>query len=78
MTAEQKRSDDSVVWSEWLEEYKTRLMKETEDTETSLEELNQRRVEVMNATNPKFILRNYIAENAIKEAENGDFSEVGL
>lgn len=27
-------------------------------------------------TNPKFILRNYLLENAIKKAYNGDFSEV--
>nr|XP_054752164.1 protein adenylyltransferase SelO, mitochondrial-like [Lytechinus pictus] len=76
LTEEQKRSDDSAVWSKWLDEYKLRLMKETEDTPTDLKELNQRRVEVMNATNPRFILRNYIAENAINEAENGNFSEV--
>ena len=27
-------------------------------------------------TNPKFILRNYLLENAIKKAYDGDFSEV--
>lgn len=32
----------------------------------------------MDATNPRFILRNYIAQNAIEAAENGDFSEVRL
>jgi uncharacterized protein YdiU (UPF0061 family) len=26
--------------------------------------------------NPKFILRNYLMEEAIKKGENGDFSEV--
>lgn len=30
----------------------------------------------MNTTNPRFILRNYIAQNAIDAAEKGDFSEV--
>lgn len=32
----------------------------------------------MDATNPRFILRNYMAQNAIEAAEKGDFSEVSL
>lgn len=31
---------------------------------------------VMDGANPRFILRNYIAQNAIEAAEDGDFSEV--
>ncbi|XP_072173482.1 protein adenylyltransferase SelO, mitochondrial-like [Diadema setosum] len=77
LTAEKKRSDDTAAWSTWLESYRTRLEKEVEGIEgDELVEMNRKRVEVMNATNPRFILRNYIAENAIKAAENGDFSEV--
>jgi len=30
----------------------------------------------MNQSNPKFILRNYIAQRAIERAEKGDYSEV--
>ena len=30
----------------------------------------------MNKVNPKFILRNYIAEEVIAEAENGNFKPV--
>ncbi len=31
---------------------------------------------VMNSANPKYILRNHLAQTAIEKAENGDFSEV--
>lgn len=30
----------------------------------------------MNSNNPRVVLRNYIAQNAIQAAEQGDFSEV--
>lgn len=30
----------------------------------------------MCASNPTFVLRNYVAQNAIEAAEKGDFSEV--
>ena len=59
--------------------YKKRLAKETEglDGESALRELSRRRVDTMNASNSRFILRNYIAHNAIDAAEKGDFTEVG-
>jgi uncharacterized protein YdiU (UPF0061 family) len=40
------------------------------------ENLAAKRTVVMNSNNPKFILRNWIAQNAIQKAEKGDFSEV--
>jgi len=35
-----------------------------------------KRVEVQNAANPAFILRNYLLQNAITAAELGDFDQV--
>ena len=42
----------------------------------TVERLNMERIKTMDSTNPRFILRNYIAQNAIEAAEKGDFSEV--
>jgi uncharacterized protein YdiU (UPF0061 family) len=51
----------------WLEDYETIL------------KLNQisdsKRIALMQKTNPKFIIRNYMYQNAIEMAEQGDFSE---
>lgn len=40
--------------------------------------VQEERVREMDGTNPRVILRNYIAQNAIEAAENGDFSEVSI
>ncbi len=68
--------DDSIIdhfintdaASKWLAKYKRRLLLEKDDTPTRLQK--------MKAVNPKFILRNYLAQQAIKAAEAGDNSEL--
>ncbi|KAM5171107.1 protein adenylyltransferase SelO, mitochondrial [Mantella aurantiaca] len=64
-----------VHWKEWLQKYSARLEREQELSEDS-ETLHAERVKSMNSNNPAHILRNYIAQNAIEAAENGDFTEV--
>ncbi len=59
LTADAKRQIDS-----WLRKYIRRSLAE----ETSAETRRSR----MNAANPKFVLRNYLAQLAIDEAEKGD------
>lgn len=52
--------------STWLEDYVTRL--KAEKSVCDIRQANMKR------TNPKFILRNYLAQQAIEMAEEGDFS----
>lgn len=52
-----------------------RLARET-DGSMDLSVIKQERISVMTRTNPRVILRNYIAQNAILAAEKGDFTEV--
>ncbi|XVJ48534.1 protein adenylyltransferase SelO [Pseudomonas sp. UBT] len=53
----------------WAELYKARVARDGDYSEV------QRR-ERMHAVNPLYILRNYLAQNAIAAAESGDYSEV--
>lgn len=58
---------DSI--SSWLSSYKLRLV-----AENSIDTIRKR---AMDSVNPKFILRNYLAQNAITKAVNeGDYSEI--
>ncbi|KXZ47900.1 hypothetical protein GPECTOR_32g513 [Gonium pectorale] len=66
-----KREADTARWSAWLAAYGARLQRGGAAGADPAE-----RVAAMQATNPRFILRNWIAQQAIEKAEKGDFSEV--
>jgi uncharacterized protein YdiU (UPF0061 family) len=59
---------DRAGFTDWYQHYRTRL-----DVDGLPTELRQRK---MFAVNPKYILRNYLAQQAIERAQEGDFSEV--
>jgi len=72
------KSEDSVLKDlflerdsvdQWLERYRQRLLQE--DTVS-----DEQRWTLMNQVNPKYILRNHMAQKAIEMAETGDFSEI--
>lgn len=52
----------------WLQNYNTRLRQESQS--------EQQRQTNMRLVNPKYILRNYLAQQAIQDAEQGDFDEL--
>lgn len=75
---EKKKLQDETLWKNWIQLYRMRLWKEIEGEENDTDRKNfeQKHFQLMNSNNPKFILRNYLAQNAIEKAEKGDYSEV--
>uniref|UniRef100_G1TWD8 Selenoprotein O n=1 Tax=Oryctolagus cuniculus TaxID=9986 RepID=G1TWD8_RABIT len=69
------QSRNSGHWADWLQEYRARLDKDAEGAADAAD-WQAERLRVMRANNPRYVLRNYIAQNAIEAAEKGDFAEV--
>ncbi len=61
---------DREGFDTWAEKYSARL--------TQQDQTDQQRRQSMNAVNPKYVLRNYMAQAAIEAAKQGDYSEVNL
>jgi uncharacterized protein YdiU (UPF0061 family) len=59
---------DRPGFDAWAADYRARLRQEGS--------VDAVRREAMQRVNPKYILRNYLAQTAIEKAQNGDFSEV--
>jgi uncharacterized protein YdiU (UPF0061 family) len=55
-------------WKAWFGKYKNRLQNEELDKE--------QRIRMMELTNPKYVLRNYMAQMAIDKADSGDYSVI--
>lgn len=74
-TQEELKTTQAEDWASWITQYRKRLARELEG-QSDVQAVQEERVRVMDSTNPRVILRNYIAQNAIEAAEKGDFSEV--
>lgn len=75
MTAEDMDRRNARVWTDWIEKYCSRLTVEAKGQD-DLQKFQEQRVQLMNSHNPRFVLRNHIAQRAIDMAEKGDYSEV--
>lgn len=53
-------------WMFWFKSYQSRLLEEGIS--------DQNRISFMNSVNPKYVLRNYMAQMAIDKADDGDYS----
>jgi uncharacterized protein YdiU (UPF0061 family) len=56
---------DGATWGTWLDRYATRLRRGAPTSESE-----RARRAAMNAANPKYVLRNWVAERAIRKAED--------
>mmetsp|Transcript_28268 Transcript_28268/g.68709 ORF Transcript_28268/g.68709 Transcript_28268/m.68709 type:complete len:144 (-) Transcript_28268:906-1337(-) len=56
------------TWGDWIRRYAKRTQADGLSDED--------RAQAMNSVNPKIILRNYLAQTAIEQAELGEFDEV--
>ena len=63
-----KRNEAEGRFNEWLARYAARLRRDGLSPEG--------RRERMHTVNPRFVLRNYLAQQAIDRAEQGDYSEI--
>jgi len=68
MTDETKAAKDADQWRPWLGRWAARLGEEPADS-------GDARRASMAASNPRFVLRNYLCQVAIRAAEEGDFAE---
>ena len=66
--AQELSSDYHAALTAWLKRYQARLAQDGR-SQTA-------RAAAMNAVNPKFVFRNYLAQQAIELAEAGDFSRI--
>jgi len=60
---------DRPAFDAWAEQYRARLRRENSGDAS--------RRAAMHAVNPKYVLRNHLAQIAIEKAQNKDFSEIG-
>ena len=52
----------------WVQDYLAEAKRQNQDDDT--------RQQLMQSTNPKYLLRNYLAQVAIDDAENGDYKKI--
>ena len=64
-TADSITTDHRTRIEAWLQQYQQQILNDGSDDTT--------RRHAMNAVNPKYVLRNYLAQLAIDDAEQGDF-----
>ena len=65
---EELTKDKLLQWKVWFKAYDQRLQKE--------EATDAERHQMMNTVNPKYVLRNYMAQLAIEDADKGDYGLV--
>ena len=76
MNEETRTERDVQEWRKWLKDYCERIRHDSGGQSNIDNQMMSRRVELMNKSNPKFVLRNHILQSAIEQAEKGNFDQV--
>ncbi|XP_065052587.1 protein adenylyltransferase SelO, mitochondrial-like isoform X1 [Rhopilema esculentum] len=78
ITQAEKSAKDKELWKEWLKEYRNRLQDEFKDQDdlATKDQAMMERVKTMNESNPRIVLRNYVAQHVIEAAEEGNYEEI--
>ena len=63
---EEIKNDIQAQWVEWMKSYTLRLQQDPKSDEE--------RKKAMDQTNPKYVLRNYMSQLAIEDADKGDYA----
>lgn len=72
VSKESKSARDRKTWEAWVDRYAAHIGATAAPAE------KEARVAAMNAHNPTFILRNWVAQEAIEAADKGDYSGVAV
>ena len=79
MTDQQLQHDNRELWSIWLAKYRDRLQVDArhaaDANNLSIQQITNQRIIIQNKTNPRYVLRNNLAQNAIDAAEHDDYNE---
>ena len=60
------------LWKTWITCYAQRLLRDAQNKD--VESYNREHAALMNKHNPRFVLRNYLLDKAIRLAENGSYA----
>ena len=74
------KEKNCVIWNKWLDKYRQRLQYDmsiiNSKPDSKINEWLELRINTMNTTNPKYVLRNWMAQKSIDAAELHDYTEV--
>jgi len=71
LTQEQLDNQNLLLWTDCITSYSERIIRDCKGKE--VDQYNKDRISIMNKTNPRFILRNYLAEKVIRSAKKGNY-----
>lgn len=77
LEVDDKAKLDSEIWSNWLKKYIKRIYDEL-DINSVDETTKKKRIQMMNSNNPRFVLRNHLAQEAIDYADEDKFVEAKM